>query len=437
MKKTIKSRNSKKPKASNKSSRTLKLKGHGDYTIQKQPGILTQVGDIGTDLLGMLGDSYLPGSSKLIKPLSKAALSAFSKLTGFGDYEVHQNSIIGQPNTEHPPAVFGHGAERIKDSEFVQFLTFPGVSSFTQIASFLVNPANQVLFPKLSQKAKLFQQYYLHGCVLRLESVCSESVTLSNNAMSIPTLITTSNYNLNMPKPSSDKMAMNQFFTSTSRVNKDQVHPIECDPALQPMKCLYIWDHTTSSKDQNLYNSCQVFLFTTGGIPVTPTPVPYQIYKLYVDYDVELIKPTINYKEEYVYDIWNGTTPVTGFALGTAPSLDSSSTSAGRPQTLYKFDGHTITFDPSYTGLCDIGLYATYSVGALCSAGFVPDGVNVVTHKAYLGDSADHITNNGETSYNWYAIQSVQVTGGGSITLDDISGTSFNKSSMVVELYSE
>lgn len=431
MAKPTQTKNKSKSKGKKSSVKTLKLKGSGDY-VQEQPGIIKQLGSLGIDALAGLGDMYLPGIGAIAKPLGKKALDAFAKLTGFGDYTVSQNSIIGQPNVETPRAVFGHGSERIKDSEFVQFLTFSGKTDFLQVENFLVNPMNSKLFPKLSKKAALFQQYFLHGAVFRLESTCSDSVTLTNNQMAIPVFMVVSNYDVNAPRPTSSKVALNQFFASSARCNKDLMHPIECDPALQPMKCLYLWDKTTATKDQNLYNSCNTYIFSEGGVQNSPVTA-FQTYKLFIDYDVELIKPKI-YGTESSVDKWQGTIPLTGLPFGAKSFMEDDSEHIGHPQYQYTFDGQKLTFDSSYTGQILLSWYTNYSSGTpVNNQSFTPSG-GVSAAPYFLSDTISSYSNATVASDGWMITESFVCVNGGTITLPDITDVNWSSSELIITL---
>jgi len=383
------------------------------------------------DMLSTLSDVFYPGSGAIVRKVSKGALGAFAKLTGWGDYEIQENSIIAHPNVTAPVPVFGHGGMRIKDQEYVGVLKVHSDGSFHGVADFFLNPRNQRLFPKLSVIASQYQQFCIHGMVIRFESLCSESVSNTTSNMSIPTFIVMTQYDVNGATPTNDREMLNAFFANSSRINKDFLHPIECSPSTRPAEVLYCdrVAHNSSIRDQNLSNLGRVWIASQGGNHTTA----FGAYRMYVEYDIELIKarPIL---QAQIDDVFAGSAPATGKPLGSTITMETSSSDYGVPSgdLIYSIKDNVLTFDPLFTGDIQLTWYAYYSVATSNTMAFTL-GTGITAKNIFQSGTQPGYGNYGETTTMWFLTKAISVAGGGTVTLADVTSSNFAMSQFMIE----
>jgi hypothetical protein len=375
-----------------------------------------------------LGDAIEPGLGTLGSLVTKKAMDWFGKVTGFGDYTVKSNSLIANP-TGGPP-LFGTPGFRVRDKEFVKFIKVPSNGNFKVVDKFWLNPSNPVLFPKLSIKAQLYQLYKMHGMIIYLESCCSESITTTGGDMSIPTALVCTKYNLKEKDFANESQMMNSFFCSDKRINKDLYHPIECDASQAQVDKLYTWAHDPEvgfTRDPNLQDMGATLVAFVGGQQTTE----FKAYKMYVDYDVEFFKPIYNTQPE-LSDHYKLTACVAG-QMFDGVDVTTSSSSYSDPQKLYSVAGNVITFNDNVYGLFEITYQGYYSLLGV-TAGFAPTlagGVSALT--LYNNGTASDINNIGDTSLVLFRKIAVNVKGGGTITLTDVSGINWTRADVFIE----
>jgi hypothetical protein len=355
-------------------------------------------------------------------------MDAFSRITGFGDYQINENSLIAHPNEEAPKPVFGHGGQREKGTEFVGFLKTPATDVWTLSEHYLMNPSNPKLFPRLSQIAALYQQWCPHGLILRFESTCSESVSTTTTSMSIPSLIASTNYDVNAERPINAKQQLNQYFATSSRVNKDSMHPIECDPKQRPTEILYTWNNGQGTKDQNLSNLGDVVIAFQGG--QSTNQVAFTAYKVYVEFDIEFLKSRVRSGPEFE-DFYKLTVPSTGLPFGSAFVMDDISTEYNFPQIPYTVSGNTIVFDPNYDGDVLVDMMVNYTAGTVSALDFTLTG-GATALLYFMDDTDSKVQNLTETSIYSWCIQAIRISGGGTITVSNITATAWNHGSLVI-----
>lgn len=385
----------------------------------------------GPSMLGTISDMFYPGSGSIVRNVSQGAMNAFSKLTGWGDYNISENSLIADPTESKPVPVFGHGGIRIKDQEFVCTLQTPANGNFTQIGSYSLNPSNSKLFPKLSTIAQQYQQFCFHGIIFRLESLCSESVTSSTSLMSIPSLLCMTSYDMNQQKPATERELLNSYCSNGSRINKDFLHPVECDPSTRLAEVLYMKKSAIpgQSSDLNLSNLGTFFIYATGGQQTTA----FDSYRLYVEYDVELIKvrpvsgPTLS-------TLIDGTAPSTGNPFGLSFTQDINSLDFDTPVSnlIYTVAGNTITFDRSFAGNVLITLYAYYSIATTDTLTITPTS-NASSFLYYQNGTQSGYNTNGSSVSLFSHTCAFTIGTGGIITFSDLPSANWLMTQLMIE----
>lgn len=403
--------------------------GKGDYNVKTQPGIIHSLKPIVSEGLGLLGDGLLPGSGALARMIAPKAMDLFSKITGFGDYTLEQNSLVAHPEVKAPPPVFGDGSIREKGSEFVGIINTAPTSDFRKLDHFLISPSNPKLFPKFSQKAALFQKNVIHGLIFRFESLCSESFTGGTSNMAIPNIAAVTSYDVTAEDPVNLSEVLNTFFNSGSRVNKDFLHPVECDPKMRTVTVLDNWSKKrgeTETRDARFSNLGNLILCGYGGQQSSPFPA----YKMFVEYDIELIMPIIR-KGVVLSDMFKCSAPETGKPLAGV-TMDSDSTEYGYPEKPYDVYDNTIVFSPYCYGDFEITVLVKYTSGASTVTLAQSVSGNAAYLNYYDGDSTYYFSNYGESSLNWINSTAVRVTGGGTITISNIPSLNWKSTELLI-----
>jgi len=249
------------------------------------PGLL---GGIGSTVGSFFGGG--PGGS-----LGKMAGDWLGKITGMGAYTVNSNSLM----TDAGPPVFSSkaGSTRLRHREFISDIS--GSTAFT-VNSLILNPGATNTFPWLSQIAQNFETYRLHGMVFEFKSTSADALNSTNTALG--TFVMATSYDV-LDAIFVNKQQMEAYeFSCSTRPSASAVHPIECDPAQNVLKELYIFPGiqgpTTGaganivqslppSADPRFYNVGN-FCYATVGMQATSV-----IGELWVSYDVELFKPKL------------------------------------------------------------------------------------------------------------------------------------------------
>jgi len=221
--------------------------------------------------------------------------ASVSRILGFGDYKVSQNTLTSSPQ-------FGKSSNeiRVRKREFVKNIT--GSTAFTNEA-FTVNPGNQGLFPWLTGIAQCYQQYRVNGMVFYFNSTSATALNSTNTALG--TVMMASNYDLIEPDYDGKQEMLASYFSNSCKPSEDMIHAIECDMKQRPVDVLYIDHNGESSSDPSLFNLCN-FQLATEGMQASAV-----IGELWVSYDITFYKPrrpepySYSYVDNAAWDINN------------------------------------------------------------------------------------------------------------------------------------
>lgn len=380
----------------------------------------------------VLADTFYPGTGFAARDITSSAMDYFGKITGWGDYHISKNSIMSGDQGLKPK--FGDSNYRVRDTEFVRFVVTPSTTSFTPILNLHINPSNPVLFPKLSIKAGQYQKWVCHGMIIYLDSTCSEAITTAATGnMSIPTLMAVTTYNMIEKQPANSSSLLNSFFANSNRVNKDLVHPIECDPAQRAMEIMFTWAGRPldlQARDPRFENLGKFFLATQGGQQTTA----FQSHTMRIEYDIELIQPIVHTQLDVV-DHYEQTA-ITG-VLESDWVIQTSSTTYGNPQKPYTFSANRITFDESVYGAYRIGIVGVYTVG---SPGFMvipTPGGNCSALNVINNDTSPGYSTNGAALTFHQLSYHFMVNGGGYVDIPAMGAANFSRADIFIESMEE
>ena len=218
--------------------------------------------------------------------LGKGAGALIKKVTGFGDYTVSKNVLMGMPGD--PPSVenihSGPGMV-LRHREYLgDIYTSPTVGAF-KLDSFPVNPGVSKTFPWGSTIARNFEEYTLEGVIFEFKSTSSDALNSTNTALG--TVIMSTDYD-SADSTFSDKYQMLQnHFTNSCKPSMSCMHPIECAKGVTTLTQRYVrGDVVPTGTDIRLADWCH-FQIATQGFQAANV----QIGELWVTYQIALYKP--------------------------------------------------------------------------------------------------------------------------------------------------
>lgn len=244
---------------------------------------------VGTAMGGALGG---PGGAAT----GAAAGNLFSKLVGFGDYNVVANSLSATShklNMGQPVAAFGNisNGTVVQHREYIQDVVGTGSTAFN-ITAYSINPGLVNTFPWLAFLASNYEQYEIRGMVFEYKSLCSDQT--AGTASALGSVILATDYDsIDAAYSSKAEMEQSQYCTS-GKPSSDIVHPIECAPNRTSIPINYIRSTTQPlATDIRLYDLGK-FQLATAGIPAATAPAGSLLGELWVTYEIVLYKPQVS-----------------------------------------------------------------------------------------------------------------------------------------------
>jgi hypothetical protein len=330
-------------------------------------------GGFNAPALGAKLGSYFGPTGKTIGGM---AGNLFRQITGFGDYKVSKNSLIGSMD-QLPSFRNMSSGTRIQHREYlfdVITSVTPGAFSIEKVP---IQPALLEAFPWLSASAENYQEYQLNGVVYEFKSNSYDALASTNTASG--TVVMATDYNVLDP-PFVNKFQMEQTqFTCSGKPSINLLHPIECNKLETPTNVLYTRPGPVTTGDLRLYDWGNFYIATVG-MQGSST----NIGELWVTYDITLLKPKLNSTVD-VYDhyLLNPTSSDSGGPnyFGTTGSPPTLTTDSDLGTNLESADGTNldiIAFPVGYTGkvmvVYRIGATTTSAVGLMANHSLVFDG---------------------------------------------------------------
>jgi hypothetical protein len=231
--------------------------------------------------------SFTAAGSALGGPVGAAAGATLAKISGYGDYVVTHNTIAtrgGVGATDIVPNFTGKGGVgsnvRITHREYVGDVKAPEGGGFT-VKQYAISPTNDELFPWLSDFARKFQRYKIHGMAAYYKSTSTDYNNSGIIAMTI-------NYDPADPKYLTMQGMMNSKFAVSTKPSQHIAAPVECAPSESPQAGYFI-DHGVNLVGAELRQTCKGMLnIGMEGLSVQPGT---SVGQLYIVYDIELMYP--------------------------------------------------------------------------------------------------------------------------------------------------
>ena len=274
-----------------------KVRGQGDYYSDKIKPLLQANIPEGTfanygDKLGsMVGTRVDPSLSWFGGKAGRKLGSWISRVVGFGDYNVMDNSLIKTggaiPAGELIPdfGVFGNSV-RVRHREYIQDMVVPASPTAFTNSTFVINPGNTTMFPWLATVAAGFNQYQVNGMIVEFKSMTSPV----NTGGPLGTVVMATNYDV-LDAPYVDKIRMeNAQYSCSAAPSAHQMHTIECAPRETTNKIKYVrtpLSSTTVSQDARWMDH-GLFQIATTGLAGSAGQV---LGELWCSYDVTFFKP--------------------------------------------------------------------------------------------------------------------------------------------------
>jgi hypothetical protein len=235
-------------------------------------------------ILGELGQSV--GGFFGLPRVGRAVGTGISRIFGSGDYVVtppsaiRSNSLAGTS-----PPTFGNasGSARIRHREFVADIQS---STDFSLQSYPLNPGMSNLFPWLSQVARCYEQYHIHGLCIEFKSTSGWAVSSTNTALGVVGCVT--QYDASDADFTSKQQAENYQGCQNTSPAHSILHFVECAVGSNPLDKLYIRNSAlAANQDVKMYDMGKFSIFRVGSQAVTT------VGELWVSYDVELSKPKL------------------------------------------------------------------------------------------------------------------------------------------------
>lgn len=280
---------------SSRAPRASGLKGLGAYSRLRR-GTRSKVirgrGSYWTDFKGLVKEHVKPFEtlgSKFGAP--GAAIGKWlGSITGFGDYKVTKNSLMGMKtggtSSGSVPRVQNIGGRVIVNHR--EYLRDIQSSADFNNLSYQVNPGLRASFPWLADIAACYQQWRPLGIIYCFESHSSDALNSTNTALG--SLIVSSNYEADAPDFQNQQEALNTEYTTSTKPSQSVMHPIECSPAQNPQRIFYVRTGPLSPNASSdlWYDLCKTQFITLG------SQADANVGKLYVSYEIEFLKPILN-----------------------------------------------------------------------------------------------------------------------------------------------
>lgn len=264
--------------------------------VRNQPGKNTGDGGQSAGLAAKLDrllsripkGSFATVGGRVGGPIGAALGKGLSSITGYGDYVVSSNSLMGKTvvgeMADQVPIFRNQGADtRVKHCEFVRDLVVPSSGTGYSVTSLPIDPVSSDTFPWLSKVARKYQRYKVKGMVIGYRSTSTDY----NNSGVVAIVV---NYDPAENAYASMEGLLNSKFAVSTKPSNSMLAPVECDPGRSPMDGYYV-KHVTSDDvtDATLRQTRMGTInIATQGLTL---PAGSTIGQIYVSYDIELMYP--------------------------------------------------------------------------------------------------------------------------------------------------
>lgn len=206
-------------------------------------------------------------------------------LTGFGDYNIHKNSIIKGEVPQVSNSMKPGSGTLITFKEYIGDVISSATANTFNVDSFQIKPTDSKTFPWLSQIASNYQEWQAHGIVFEFKSSSGDALNSTNT--SLGSVLMATNYNAAMDEWDNRSAMENTEYANSIKPSESCIHAIESARSASVISNLYTNDADGHS-DIRL-SSLGKFQISTSGFQGTSV----NCGSLYVSYQIELLKPQV------------------------------------------------------------------------------------------------------------------------------------------------
>lgn len=216
--------------------------------------------------------------------------SKLSRIIGAGDYVTGDRPVSNSlfKSTSSTSAAFGEASRsmRFRRREFIKNVS--AVPDTFSVDVVVVQPGLTEPFPYLSNLARCFTKYKLHGLVYEFVS----NVSPYSTTAAMGSLVMAFDPNQGNATPS-NKVAMENLFGSASaRPDRNMVYGVECKSSDQPFQQYFVRSGDTPWQTDAVEDFGRFFL-AQSQLPSSSYPDGSLLGELWVTYDIELIEPRL------------------------------------------------------------------------------------------------------------------------------------------------
>jgi len=389
------------------------VKGRGAYTYAKKRPVARR--------------TYVKGRGNYTKsagyrigaavggPLGYGAQHLIKHITGFGDYSITANSLMGpafDPPELHNPS---KDAVCVRHREYICDIN---ASNLFTLQQFPINPGLETTFPWLSSVASAFEQYKISGMIFEFKTLSADYTTAASAALG--SVIMGTQYNSLSPPFPDKKTFENYSFANSSKPSETFISPVECKKSLSPVEELYVRTGTPTTGDLRLYDLGNFQIATMGN---TGTGV---IGELWCTYQIEFYKPkllsAIGY--ELLSDHWFNAT--SGDVAGSTPLGGPTHTLIEKGSNAGTFisgaSNNHLNFPLTQSDGTYLIVYQTTGTSAAITAPILTTN-NVTFTDQWVNDTATNVNNGGSTSSVYIQSFIAEITAAPAFVVFGVAGT--------------
>jgi len=251
-------------------------------------------------MLGSAAGAFLPGPLKMLAPLAGElggwAGEKLGTILGLGEYQVKQNSIIGEGTT---PPMMHNSSDRviIRHREYLGDVFSSATPGAFSVSNYALQPGVSHSFPWMSQIAQAFTEWEPHGIVFEFKSNTGFVSGASTPAVGM--VIMATDYDSYNTDPFKNKVDMeNTVYTTSAKSTESFYHPVECARNRNVFERLFVrHDVVPENQPPQLYDM-GTFAIASVGQPVANQ----NLGELWITYEISLSKATMRNFQTTIID---------------------------------------------------------------------------------------------------------------------------------------
>lgn len=350
----------------------------------------------------MIGNAILPGVGGVLGGgIADLGHAAIHSITGMGDYQVQNNSLLMKGDAV-PQFNVNQRSTRVRHREYIADVTSSASPGAFSVTPYSINPAIQATFPWLASVAANYEEYRIHGMIFEFKTMSADALNSTNTALG--NVIMATQYNVLAPDFVNKQQMENYEFGCSTKPSNSLMHAIECQPAETPVKNLFTRISNVSGSDLRLYDFGKFYIATNG-----LQAASVNLGELWVSYDIELYKPRLTNGRTLMDHVKSDGTGVSGAAyFGSSPVATTYSNFG------CTFGTNTITIPATYSGNLAV-YYVETGTGAATGVGPQITGSGGLTPlNVFINNSTNLIRISGSTT-GMNSVATFSCVGGGTI----------------------